>query len=224
MPWWAYGPIGMQLWFPSLVLAAMQPPHLRPSSSGQLRSPASLTAALLPQPLMLSRSGSLTPIAALSPHMSSLTPCGSFTSVAAPITVTSPVAAGGGPRRGAMLPPLSPLTAASAFTKATAAAAAAVGIKHACSAPLLLTDHQQLLLLGHSAAAVPAAALIDSGADGSHNNDMELEFDREVYPIGVSLADASIVGVTQRMLRPQASGSGGMQVGGAERILGLGFK
>jgi hypothetical protein len=32
---------------------------------------------------------------------------------------------------------------------------------------------------------------------------MELEFDKEVYPIGVSLADASIVGITQRLLRPQ---------------------
>uniref|UniRef100_A0A061S7S9 Protein ric1 n=1 Tax=Tetraselmis sp. GSL018 TaxID=582737 RepID=A0A061S7S9_9CHLO len=34
--------------------------------------------------------------------------------------------------------------------------------------------------------------------------DPELEFDREVYPVGISLADAAIVGVTQRM---QKSGS-----------------
>ncbi|GMH38535.1 hypothetical protein BSKO_06419 [Bryopsis sp. KO-2023] len=31
--------------------------------------------------------------------------------------------------------------------------------------------------------------------------DPELEFDREVYPIGISLADASIIGVTQRLVR-----------------------
>lgn len=38
---------------------------------------------------------------------------------------------------------------------------------------------------------------------GLHELDPELEFDREVYPIGISLADAAIVGVTQRMNRPQ---------------------
>lgn len=32
--------------------------------------------------------------------------------------------------------------------------------------------------------------------------DPELEFDREVYPIGISLADAAIIGVTQRLVRP----------------------
>lgn len=40
--------------------------------------------------------------------------------------------------------------------------------------------------------------------------DPELEFDREVYPIGISLADAAIIGVTQRLVRPlpgQADGS-----------------
>ena len=37
--------------------------------------------------------------------------------------------------------------------------------------------------------------------------DMELEFDQEVYPIGISLADASIVGMTQRLSRPPPTSS-----------------
>ena len=37
---------------------------------------------------------------------------------------------------------------------------------------------------------------------GGASMDMELEFDQEVYPIGISLADASIVGMTQRLSRP----------------------
>ncbi|KAG1677057.1 hypothetical protein FOA52_001227 [Chlamydomonas sp. UWO 241] len=43
----------------------------------------------------------------------------------------------------------------------------------------------------------PQAGLSGSGI----NLDIELEFDQEVYPIGISLADASIVGVTQRVTR-----------------------
>lgn len=31
--------------------------------------------------------------------------------------------------------------------------------------------------------------------------DMELEFDREVYPVGISLADAAIIGITQRLVQ-----------------------
>ncbi|KAI8472364.1 MAG: RIC1-domain-containing protein [Monoraphidium minutum] len=46
------------------------------------------------------------------------------------------------------------------------------------------------------AAAAAAVAAANTGG-----TDIELEFDREVYPIGVSLADASIVGVTQRLMR-----------------------
>lgn len=37
--------------------------------------------------------------------------------------------------------------------------------------------------------------------------DPELEFDREVYPVGISLADAAIIGVSQRLIRPSASSS-----------------
>lgn len=35
--------------------------------------------------------------------------------------------------------------------------------------------------------------------------DIELEFDREVYPVGISLADAAIVGITQRVFRGLAA-------------------
>ncbi|KXZ55895.1 hypothetical protein GPECTOR_2g1446 [Gonium pectorale] len=36
-------------------------------------------------------------------------------------------------------------------------------------------------------------------------HDIELEFDQEVYPVGISLADDAIVGITQRIVRGQAS-------------------
>eukprot|EP00210_Caulerpa_lentillifera_P000400 g390.t1 len=37
--------------------------------------------------------------------------------------------------------------------------------------------------------------------------DPELEFDREVYPVGISLADAAIIGVSQRLIRSSSSTS-----------------
>ncbi|GIL70747.1 hypothetical protein Vretifemale_1461 [Volvox reticuliferus] len=40
-------------------------------------------------------------------------------------------------------------------------------------------------------------------------HDIELEFDQEVYPVGISLADDAIVGITQRIVR----GTGGPMVG-----------
>lgn len=43
--------------------------------------------------------------------------------------------------------------------------------------------------------------LMSANSGLSTVQDPELEFDREVYPIGISLADASIIGVTQRMAR-----------------------
>lgn len=39
--------------------------------------------------------------------------------------------------------------------------------------------------------------------------DPELEFDQEVYPVGVSVAEVAIVGVTQRTVRSKASGGDG---------------
>jgi hypothetical protein len=82
---------------------------------------------------------------------------------------------------------------------------------------MLAGEHQQQQLLAASAA--PAALLLEGAADLASSSgggppsstEIELEFDREVYPIGVSLADASIVGVTQRVLRP-AVGAGLLQV------------
>jgi hypothetical protein len=40
--------------------------------------------------------------------------------------------------------------------------------------------------------------------DASQQRDPELQFDREVFPVGVSLADAAVVGVTQRLQRGPA--------------------
>ncbi len=54
-----------------------------------------------------------------------------------------------------------------------------------------------------SSAAPPAAATATTGTD------IELEFDQEVYPVGISLADAAIVGATQRVVRGGAGRAGG---------------
>ncbi|KIY92766.1 hypothetical protein MNEG_15196, partial [Monoraphidium neglectum] len=51
---------------------------------------------------------------------------------------------------------------------------------------------------GSQSLAAAAAAVAAANSGGT---DIELEFDQEVYPIGISLADASIVGVTQRLMR-----------------------
>jgi hypothetical protein len=51
-------------------------------------------------------------------------------------------------------------------------------------------------------------------SQASGGNDIELEFDQEVYPVGISLADAAIVGITQRMVRAQ-SGRPQAAAGGA---------
>jgi hypothetical protein len=49
------------------------------------------------------------------------------------------------------------------------------------------------------------ATLLSSVArDATLQGDPELQFDREVFPVGVSLADAAIVGVTQRLQRGPA--------------------
>ncbi|GAB4817477.1 hypothetical protein N2152v2_004523 [Parachlorella kessleri] len=51
---------------------------------------------------------------------------------------------------------------------------------------------------------IASAALRGAAAAAANSTDPELEFDREVYPIGVSLAEVSIVGVTQRTIRSGA--------------------
>jgi hypothetical protein len=223
MPWWAYGPIGMQLWFPSLVLAAMAQPHAS-SSAGQLRNQASLPAALSPdsQHMRLSStgSGSLTPrTSGITPRVSSLVLAASAGAAAGGGAFGAAGTPGSSSSRRSGVPPLSPLSAAGN------------SIKHAQSAPMLTGEHQQQLLQLQqlqqlqqqqllAASAAPAAMLLDdaaniassSGGGPPTSTEIELEFDREVYPIGVSLADASIVGVTQRVLRP-AVGAGLLQVG-----------
>uniref|UniRef100_A0A383V6J0 RIC1 C-terminal alpha solenoid region domain-containing protein n=1 Tax=Tetradesmus obliquus TaxID=3088 RepID=A0A383V6J0_TETOB len=219
MPWWAYGPIGMQLWFPSLVTAALAAPAASSSTGQLLRGQGSLPAALSPhsqQGGRLSSTGSGS-LAGLTPRVSSLVlnAAGGAAAAAASGAAGTP---GSSSSRRAAMPPLSPLSAAA-------------GIKHAQSAPVLSDEHhqQQLLqlqqqqLLAH--AAGPAAALLlddannalsSSGGGPPSSTEMELEFDREVYPIGVSLADASIVGVTQRVLRP-AAGAGLLQPSSPKR-------
>jgi hypothetical protein len=187
MPWWAYGPVGMQLWFPSIVLAAMQLQTLHSSSSNStLHSQASLPAQLTPHAALAaagssaiigglgSRSGSGIP-AALS-RSSSLWPPGAQQSMPA-------VQASIGGSMAAMA-----AAGAAAAAGSAAASAAALHIKHAVSAPALAHDE------GASAGGFQAI---------QYGTEIELEFDKEVYPIGVSLADASIVGITQRVMRPQ---------------------
>lgn len=51
------------------------------------------------------------------------------------------------------------------------------------------------------AAAASALPLEPALPGASDEPEQELQFDREVLPIGVSLADASVIGVTQRLRR-----------------------
>ncbi len=72
-----------------------------------------------------------------------------------------------------------------------------------------------------SSLASPLSPHPQGGGDRSqHALDIELEFDQEVYPIGISLADASIVGITQRVTRAGEEANigegGGGDVGCAE--------
>ncbi len=128
MPWWAYGPQGMQLWFPSLL--SQQPAGISSTTSGHL--PASLT------------------------------PTGSSSAQRQSMSLGSP------------------------------------GNRPSLSLGSPVTGR------GGNAVGVSLGARLGSGGWGrgeASATDIELEFDREVYPIGVSLADAAIVGVTQRLTR-----------------------
>jgi hypothetical protein len=130
MPWWAYGPSGMQLWFPSL-LPTPPPPPLPPAA----RTPRGSSGA-----------GGLQPV----------------------------------------------LSGASQLA--------------------LEKQGSDALMSSPSIAAAAAAAV-----NAAQTTDIELEFDREVYPVGVSLADASIVGITQRLLRVPLGGAEPCQVRGPEQ-------
>ncbi|KAL4448516.1 hypothetical protein ABPG75_005735 [Micractinium tetrahymenae] len=63
-----------------------------------------------------------------------------------------------------------------------------------------LTPSRSLSIASLTATGLAAAA----AAAATNSTDPELEFDREVYPVGVSLAEVSIVGVMQRTVRSQA--------------------
>lgn len=199
MPWWAYGPVGMQLWFPSIVLSTMQLQTLHSGGSNStLHSQASLPAQLTPHaatagagpgafpgglgsrtssgvPSVLGRSGSLWP------------PAG-------------PVVPGSGVSMAAMAAAGAAATAAAAASQPGSATSAAMRMKHAQSAPALAQE---------GAAGAGGFQAIQYGTE------IELEFDREVYPIAVSLADASIVGITQRVMRPQQAAAGQVRGVGA---------
>lgn len=64
----------------------------------------------------------------------------------------------------------------------------------------LTPSARSLSLASPTATGMSAAA----AAAATNSTDPELEFDREVYPIGVSLAEVSIIGVMQRSVRSQA--------------------
>lgn len=222
MPWWAYGPVGMQLWFPSIVLAAMQLQTIHSSSSNNtLHSQASLPAQLSPNaaaaaaglgpgallsglgsrtgsgvPGVLARSGSLW--SPLGQQQQSLQSSGGSPAAAVMAAAAARAAAEAAAGR--------PQSSASA---AAAAAATSPHLAHAQSAPALAAA-QEGMMVGHPTAASAG------GAGGfqtiQYGTEIELEFDREVYPIGVSLADASIVGITQRVMRSQQAAA--PQVGG----------
>jgi hypothetical protein len=197
MPWWAYGPVGMQLWFPSIVLATMQLQTLHSSGSNStLHSQASLPAQLTPH---VATTG-VGPGAFIGDM-------GSRTSSAVPSTLgrggslrppAGPIAQGSGVPMAAMAAAGAAATAAAAAGRPVSATPAAMRMKHAQSAPALAQD---------AAAGAGGFQAIQYGTE------IELEFDREVYPIGVSLADASIVGITQRVMRPQQAAA--VQVGDA---------
>lgn len=138
MPWWAYGPQGMRLWFPSLLNhAAMHNNSSRTSSSSNIAG--QLSATLGPPGVA---------------------------------NVTSYPTPGDGVHPSSSYPQLTP------------------------------KSHSQLT----PKASMQSTPTFARGIGGP--TDMELEFDREVYPVGISLADAAIVGVTQRLMRGAASGDG----------------
>lgn len=195
MPWWAYGPVGMQLWFPSIVLAAMQLQTLHSSSSNStLHSQASLPAQLTP----LASTAGMGPgalLGGMGPRTSSGIPSGALVrsgSLWPPAAAGQQNLQGSGGSMAAMAAAGAAAIAAAAAAAhqpgSSTAAAAAMRMKHAQSAPALSQD---------GAVGAGGFQAIEYGTE------IELEFDREVYPIGVSLADASIVGITQRVMRPQ---------------------
>lgn len=216
MPWWAYGPVGMQLWFPSIVLAAMQLQTLHSSSSNStLHSQASLPAQLTP----LASTAGVGPgalLGGMGPRTSSGIPGGAL---ARSGSLWPPAAAGQQQNLQGSGGSMAAMAAAGAAAMAAAAAAAhQPGSNATAAAAAMRMKHAQ-----------SAPALSQDGADGAaggfqaieYGTEIELEFDREVYPIGVSLADASIVGITQRVMRPQQQ-AGPPQVRGAVQIGGRG--
>lgn len=188
MPWWAYGPVGMQLWFPSIVLAAMQLQTLHSSSSNiALHSQASLPAQLTPHAAAAAGLGSGAFSSGLGSRSGSGVPAGLVWSG----SLWPPAGQGllGMPGSNSSMAAMAAAAAAAAANQpGSATSAAALRMKHAQSAPSLSQE---------GAASGGGFQAIQYGTE------IELEFDREVYPIGVSLADASIVGVTQRVMRSQ---------------------
>jgi hypothetical protein len=181
MPWWVYGPVGMQLWFPSIVLGAMQLQTMHSSSSNStLHSQASLPAQLTP----LSSSGP-------GPFIGGL---GSRAGSGVPVVVN---------RSGSIWPPAGKAVQGSGGSS-TAMAIAAAAAAAAAEGGQLASSGGSMAAMKHAQSAPSLAHEVPGGFQAiQYGTEIELEFDREVYPIGVSLADASIVGITQRVMRPQ---------------------
>lgn len=183
MPWWVYGPVGMQLWFPSIVLGAMQLQTMHSSSSNStLHSQASLPAQLTP----LSSSGQ-------GPFIGGL---GSRAGSGVPAVAN---------RSGNFWPPAGKAMQGSGGSS-TAMAMAAAAAAAAAEGGQLASSGGSMAAIKHAQSAPTLAQEVPAGFQAiQYGTEIELEFDREVYPIGVSLADASIVGITQRVMRPHVA-------------------
>jgi len=217
MPWWAYGPVGMQLLVP-LSGAGSNGPALpqqqlwTASSSGRAASSAFPTFQCGSATASSSSSSSCC-LAHSGRHQQQIagddSDGGGAVQGSGP---PAPPASGSHTPHGNSRHP-APEAAAGHYNvheqqhqQQMSTAAAAAGMKHAQSAPHLLQRQQQpggwnsFSGLGSSV----GGALAEPGTE------IELEFDREVYPIGVSIA-ASIVGVTQRVLRSAAAAGTAVQ-------------
>jgi hypothetical protein len=185
MPWWAYGPSGMQLWFPSLLPTPSPPPAAERCAPG-----AEGGAPKAQHRIALEKQGS-------DALMSSPLIAGAAAAAAAAAAAGGSAANGdqtidielggwrsreGALQRRARLP----ATRARAGRGSRAAPPPPTAASHACAPSVCLARH-------------PAGGAAGAPPRGRPR--------AEVDPIGVSLADASIVGATQRLLRVPLGGA-----------------
>ncbi|GFR46890.1 hypothetical protein Agub_g8533, partial [Astrephomene gubernaculifera] len=101
----------------------------------------------------------------------------------------------------ATLPSVSPAAAPAASTATTSASTASTTLD--VEMPWWLYGPAGMQLCFPSSLDT-AQALPYFGSHKEAGQDIELEFDQEVYPVGVSLADDAIIGITQRIMRGPA--------------------